>query len=78
VGRKIDQFCTKIAQNWVKMAVFEVKLGIFEVKIEFVAKCPLFSLINREKKFIIIYNIANKSGQMAKQRKLFVFLLNVW
>jgi hypothetical protein len=53
-------------------------LGIFEVKIVLVAKCPLFSLINREKKFIIIYNIANKSGQMGKQRKLFVFLLNVW
>ena len=71
MGRKIGQFCTKIAQNWVKM-------GIFEVKIVLVAKCPLFSLINREKKFIIIYNIANKSGQMGKQRKLFVFLLNVW
>lgn len=69
MGRKIGQFCTKIAQNWAKMAVFEVKLGIFKVKIVLVAKCPLFSLINREKKFIIIYNIANKSGQMGKHKK---------
>lgn len=52
------------------MAVFGVKLGIFEVKIEFVAKCPLFSLINREKKFIIINNIANKSGHLAKHKNV--------